>query len=136
MVADPSRRRAAAENPYRDRTGPGNPLDVLVLVPGTAHVVHDLVLAVLDDGVADAPPDVCERLLLAHARVGPLPRVEDAVGVLTWLMVAGPLARFLPRLPGWRGWPSNLRIPPLSLSTWESRPRAASQLKQTVGTIW
>ncbi len=55
-------------------------------------------------------------------------------GSLTWLIVAGPLAQSRPRLAGWRGLPSNLRIVCVSLSTKATSPQADSQLKQVVGT--
>ena len=57
-------------------------------------------------------------------------------GSFTWLIVAGPFAHVRPRLPGWTGFPSNLAMRPSSLPTKASRPQAASQLKQIVGTHW
>ena len=51
-----------------------------------------------------------------------------------WLIVAGPLAQFLPRLPGWLGLPSNRETSPVSLSTYANKPQADSQLKHVVGT--
>ena len=56
-------------------------------------------------------------------------------GSVIWLMVAGPLAQFLPRLPGWYGFPSNLRTWFVSLSIKAVKPQALSQLKQVVGII-
>jgi hypothetical protein len=55
-------------------------------------------------------------------------------GSWIWLRVAGPFAQFLPRDPGWCGLPSSLRIARVSLSTYATRPHAASQLKHVVGT--
>jgi len=45
------------------------------------------------------------------------------------------LAQLRPRLAGWNGLPSSLRIWRVSLSTYASSPQADSQLKQIVGTI-
>ena len=68
---------------------------------------------------------------------GPLRRCGYRIrsGSLIWLIVAGPFAQLRPRLPGWCGLPSSLRISNVSRSTNAVNPQAASQLKQTVGTI-
>jgi hypothetical protein len=55
-------------------------------------------------------------------------------GSWIWLIVAGPLAQLRPREAGCSGLPSNLRTRNVSLSIQASRPQAASQLKQIVGT--
>src|SRR5262245_21832516 len=55
-------------------------------------------------------------------------------GSLTWFSVAGPFAQFRPREPGWYGLPSSFRTLFVPFSTYATRPQAASQLKQLVGT--
>ena len=66
-----------------------------------------------------------------HKTIGYLYLVTATI----WFFVAGPLAQFRPRLPGWAGFPSNLRTSPVSLSTYASSPHADSQLKQIDGMI-
>jgi hypothetical protein len=70
-------------------------------------VVHHLVVCG-PLGAADAAADLVERLSheirshwpLAALAAAALERVQDPLGVVTWLSVAGPLAQLRPRLAG------------------------------------
>jgi len=107
--------------------------------PGRPIVVHDLLVATLEDRAPDASADVVERGLPAHilelARAAfalPLQGFQDPLRI--WLIVAGPFAHVRPREPGCTGLPSNFVMRCVSLSTYATRPQADSQLKQIVGT--
>src|SRR5262245_33017463 len=93
-----------------DAPGVEDALKIDELVPGTAQVIHDLLVPSLHECGADAPRDVVQHLvpgdalpLAVPARADAAKRVEDAFGILHLVQGRGPLGAVsaaAARMPG------------------------------------